>query len=849
MGPRLVSRSATDGPSSSISSACPPSSSISASTASSLQHANSRISAHSNSHHPDRSSTTLHPTVSLSRVSPNLSLTVRRYWKKLNERDSSGKQSPVARAFAAFKMGLYFKVFITLVLVLRFASHSSQRAYPTSSVLPEHHFADIAANPVSPPVRLIVLTQSGYSHILPKLLQSFSNADFEHDTVSLDVWVFASSACNYFPLPLYPLAVAIFGPPRFDHSITPIFDDLVWPHGPKTLVAIRSEPDWTQLWRSSRATINETLIFADATLARKVSPYFYGWLKRARAAIRQGRIANAAVFSFDAVSVPDDVPTTDSAVILEQFFPSTAVFAPSQDVWITFQKWYALSTRFWFARPSLPRHLALGGYSFLDFMRVHPTRAWLSQFLAEYGEYVIYPVIHGNLTLVSRSYGTTAGDIAGTGLATSVHLDRLAEFDENLLDGNMLHDFTTPEHPVLVKANGSVTTVDALLPVQSMGILGRRRRVTINDIVPADVVWKYHDLLARISEFARSRGSESISLTIVTAAFVETTISWLCNVVTLDIVPAALVMIASEDKVARELIDFLSQHPRLKQGTLVISMHGASAATDKDPEAPLDFGTSMYWLLMLQRTILLRDLLYRDLTILLFETDQVWLSDPMPYIYHELRRVRTSDWDVEDYRIPDIVGTMDTRDQVAGNFIYFRPTVGTRHLMSMVVDRFMKSYRSSRSSRAARRNRFHYIANDQSILTTLVMQRDWVHARAHPKVKTTILNRELFVDGQWFNDFEDEKGQRRSRRKFYTSESSLYPVIVNNNFVVGVNTKMARAKRFGFWFVRKALGSQTSAKWQCDEAAVLNAARSGSSKERREEPVVELGRDDRIKQI
>lgn len=767
---------------------------------------------------------------------------MRRYWKKLNERDSSGKRSRISQAFAAFKMGLYFKVFITLILVLRFVSHSSQRAYPSSSVLPEDHFLALSANPISPSVRIVVLTQSGYSEPLPRLLKSLADADYDRDTVAIDIWMFASSACNYVPLPLYPLAMAIFGPPRFDHSIPPVFDALVWPHGPKRLVAVRTEPDLAHTWQSNRGTANETLIFVDATLARMLSPSFYIWLKRVRSAIRRGMIANAAVYSLDAITVPEGVPATDSAVVLEQFFPANAAFSPSQDVWITFQKWYSLATRSWFAAPSLPRHLALGGYSYLEFLRMHPVRAWFAQFLATYSERVVYPVLHANRTLVLRDYGTTAGTMAGSGRVNSVHLDLLGEFDENLMEDGSLNDIAVPERPMLVKANGSVLMIDEPLAMVSDQTSRRTRRATIGDIVSADVVWKYHDVLRRIGDFARSRGSESISFTMVTAAFVETTFSWLCNVASLDIVPAAIVMIASEDKVARELIGFLSQHPRLKQGSLVISMHGAIVATDDDPSAPLHFGTSAYWLLMLQRTFLLRDLLDRGLAILQFETDQIWLSDPIPYIRHELRPRRETDGKIEDFRIPDIVATINTLNEVPGNFMYLRPTVGTRHLFSVIVDRFLMSYQSSRSSRAARRNRYHYIANDQSIMTTLVTGRDWVYARRYPKVKAITLNSDLFVCGQWFADFENENGSVVKQRKHYTSESSLYPVVVNNNFLVGVKAKMERAKRFGFWFVLKDYGADNHVEWRCDEAAVRKAARSGSAKELRDSPVVELGR-------
>lgn len=763
---------------------------------------------------------------------------LRRYWKKLNAKDSSGKRSRLGQMFAAFKMGLYFKVFITLVLILRFASQSSQRAYPASSISRDDHFFAVASTPVSPSLRIIVMTQAGYTKNIRGLLQSLAKADYDRDTVSLDVWMFATSTCNYAPLPIYPLAMAIFGPPRFDHSIPPLVHSVQWGHGEKTLVAMRSEPDWTKVWESNRGTANETLLFIDGTAAQSVSPAFYLWLKRARLAVDRGMIANAGVFSLDAVNIPDGVPASDRAVLLEQFFPASAAFSPTQDAWITFLKWYALRTRRWLARPVLGTDLPVGGYSRIEWLRVQPTRTWFTQFLGLYKERVVHPILGENQTLVLRSPGSTGPRVAGTGGDAVVRLNRLSELDANQFRGS-LKDVTVPERPVLMKPNGTVTTPDSPFGLTVGKIPGKTRGAVIEDLVHGEAAAKYRDVIRRIGEFARSRGSHSISITLTTGSFVDTTMSWLCNVALLDIAPPAIVIVASDDKVAKDLTSFIGQHPRLEQGSLVISMHGAvkAVANTLSPEKALHFGSSEYWMLMLQRTFLLRDSLEHGVSILHFETDQMWLSDPMPYVRHELMYSKASDSAVEDFRVPDMVATINTRKEVAGNFFYLRPSVSTRHLLSTVVDRFFVSYKASLRMREVKDKAYHYIANDQSLLTTLVLEHDWVYAHNFPTVKYSVLNDQLFVDGTWFLDFEDENGRRVKKRNHYKSELSLYPVVLNNNFLIGVEAKARRAQRFGFWFIKK-----TDEGPQCDAEAVQRAARSGSSKEQREAPVVELGR-------
>lgn len=736
----------------------------------------------------------------------------------------------IARSFTAFKMGLYFKVLITAILILRFAHHSSQRTLPIDSLTPEQHFYALSSAPVSPSMRIVVVTQSGHAENVAGLLKSLSNADFDRDTVALDVWMFFSSTCDYLPLPLYPLGMAVFGLPRFDHSIAPAVHDVKWVHGEKTLVAQRSRQDWSRLWESSRGTANESLLFIDAALTTSVSPAFYIWLKKARLATDRGMVASAGVVSLDALSIPDSVPNSDHAVLSEQFFPSTSVFSPTQDVWHTFLRWHAMKRRRWLRRPSLSTYLSLGGYDRLDALRVDPAKAWFSQFLDEYKERVVYPVLPENHTLILRRAGTTGRNVPGTGGNGVVRIHENAEAESSLLEGS-LSDIALPERPVLVKPHGEVSTPDAPYGLVEGKIPGKERGANIEDLVDKHAASKYKDVLRRIADFARSRGSESISFTLSTGAFLDTTISWLCNVIALDIAPPAIVIVASDDRVEEQLNDFISQHKRIEQGSLVISMQGAvkAVAYASSPDAALHFGSSEYWMLMLQRTFLIRDLLLHGLSVLLFETDQIWLGDPLPFIRHELHHPSISSTakrssDDNGSGSPDMVVTLTTTKEIPGNFFYLRSSLGTRLILSTIVDRFFVSYQRSLKTKAAKEKRFHYIANDQSLLTDLVLGNDWRFARRFPRVRYSVLNDQLFVDGTWFLDFEDENGAKVTKRKHYTSETSLYPVVLNNNFLIGVDAKMKRAQRFGFWFMKK---NPTDLSPICDEPAIKKATNFG----------------------
>lgn len=717
-------------------------------------------------HPPDKSSSAgsfLHASPSQvhdpSRMAPPLSVQLRRYWKKLNETDSTGKRSRFAQAFAAFKMGLYFKLFITSILLVRIASHSSQRAFPSSARLPDDHFRLLSSSPhlthrgtgATSRVRIVVITQTGYSDRLHSLLKSLGEADYDHDAAALDVWMFSSSACNYLPLPLYPLAVALFGPPRFDHSIPRVVHHLQWPHGPKTLVATRTEPNVAHAWQSNRATRNETLIFFDAANVQSVSPHFYTWLKAARTSLDRSHLTGASVLSLDAIPLADGVPSGDNAVLVDAFFPATGAFSPTPDVWVTFQKWFALRTRSWFARPKLPGVLFhVGGYSLLEAMRMYPTHAWFAQFLSEYRERVVHPVLPDRRTLLLRAHGTTAGAIPGSGRRPNfiprslLHLDRRAEQDANLLFTPSTASTTyvgtvvntamhIPARPVVVNPNLSVTSIaedDASMDHSRDHDLEHDHELTL--FGSSDAIAKYRSTRAVVGGFARARGTASVSMMLVTTETMPLAHSWLCNVAALGITPPALVLVAADDSVAKMLSAFVSRHARVRHDALVVSMRGAlrPLASEADRRAiatavaPHDRERARNvlavlkrdpdWRLMLLRCLLLRDLLGDGLAVLQLDPAQVWFDDPMPYFDH----LFTPPWSasssssstasssstsgttdavirpddsaaglVDDARDPDAVMAAGSDDELSPGLMMVRPTVGTRHLFARVVDR------------------------------------------------------------------------------------------------------------------------------------------------------------------
>eukprot|EP00173_Palmaria_palmata_P005068 Plantae.Rhodophyta-Palmaria_palmata.ctg8184.p1 GENE.Plantae.Rhodophyta-Palmaria_palmata.ctg8184~~Plantae.Rhodophyta-Palmaria_palmata.ctg8184.p1 ORF type:complete len:233 (-),score=29.15 Plantae.Rhodophyta-Palmaria_palmata.ctg8184:654-1352(-) len=200
---------------------------------------------------------------------------------------------------------------------------------------------------------------------------------------------------------------------------------------------------------------------------------------------------------------------------------------------------------------------------------------------------------------------------------------------------------------------------------------------------------------------------------------------------------------------------------------------------------------------MLERTALLRDVLDAGVGVLHFETDQIWFGSPMEAIDSA---VVDGDELIGQAHVPDMVITINTRGEASGNFFLLRPTLATRHLWSVVTEEFFHSYRKSLKSKEAKRGQWHYIQNDQSLFTRYGLGQEEWYVDTFPVARYAVLNKQRFVDGTWYLDFEDNKGAKVTRRVHYTSPESLEPVVLNNNFMIGVDGKKKRAQRFSHWF-------------------------------------------------
>lgn len=254
-----------------------------------------------------------------------------------------------------------------------------------------------------------------------------------------------------------------------------------------------------------------------------------------------------------------------------------------------------------------------------------------------------------------------------------------------------------------------------------------------------------------------------ISFTIVNKIFLETARSWFCNVQVAGFKPKGLLWAVTDKETETEL-------NKVEGGKAVLLDE-----VEGGKETGHEFGNPGYWKLMLERTALITDVLRNGIAVFAFETDATWLKDPQPYIDELVSQEA------------DIVGTINTRKEVSGNFFYLRPTLATRKLWDEITTEFEKAYKKSQFERK-KSNSFTYIENDQSLLTKLVLRNQtW---RSSYPLSFLTLDMELFTDGRWY---KPEQG-------FYTAERARNPVLINNNFIIGVGEKKKRAIEWGHWF-------------------------------------------------
>lgn len=234
-----------------------------------------------------------------------------------------------------------------------------------------------------------------------------------------------------------------------------------------------------------------------------------------------------------------------------------------------------------------------------------------------------------------------------------------------------------------------------------------------------------------------------------------------------------VVMLSVANLAAKELLsNFLAHQRKLKidyesaslmitDGSLVIDSDykGLIVPMDKFGSGHLDYGTIDYQRMILYRTLVVNILLQNGLSVLLVDIDSVWLEDPLQYILTPSS---------------DISGQVDAPEFLCCGLLYLNATsLNVRYLWNDVYERVTGElenqvmYGTSASS-----------LTEQIILNQLIQNR-W------KSLNIRFLSQEKFPSG----------------RDYFERKRDCRPVIVHNNYLVGIAAKIDRFKQESLWLL------------------------------------------------
>lgn len=518
-----------------------------------------------------------------------------------------------------------------------------------------------------------------------------------------------------------------------------------WPHGRLSIVNGTIGSPFERIvfaWTPDTDTAfgeADSVVLIDASRTSSLPPQWYQYLisARNRYALRPdvAAVSIKPVIPYSMGSVPIPANEQDPSVFLYAAAPYVGVLLPASNmVWRSFQRWLIAQRADWFLWPDIsamknrtdPIWKGFSGNARADWT------LWFSRFCSMHRLYTVFPTSDAPTPLPSLPLpsGTEGNENPGASGVVKYSYNAILRLG---IDGQP----ATNEEYLSATSSHKSFSIDP-------------------------------DNIERIVQLGMKHGG-SVSMTVINEAFIETAHSWLCNVDSAGIRPPGVVWITIDDEAYNNLKDI--PHSYALQ---LLELQGGNA------HAGTSYGSPGYWRLMVERTILIRDILERGIAVFAFETDQVWLRDPIPFVN---RLARGGDE-------VDIVGTLDTRHEIGGNFLYLRPTLATRRLWRLVALKFNREYYAKRLQNRTKKTR-RYIENDQSILSKLVLYDHSFRSR-HPIVFRT-LDTQLFVDGRWYSS---------KKALYYSSPQSKSPIMINNNFLIGIQRKKIRLMRHGHWFIR-----------------------------------------------
>jgi hypothetical protein len=262
-------------------------------------------------------------------------------------------------------------------------------------------------------------------------------------------------------------------------------------------------------------------------------------------------------------------------------------------------------------------------------------------------------------------------------------------------------------------------------------------------------------LLVKDAAVTLSQQHGYVFLLFFNSGYVVMVKSWVCNVrlVDYDVLERTL-FVASDETAAIELSHFA---PELNLVTCPENTESSSSA--------LEYGTYTYFALTLQRLYLEDFLLKSGANIFVIEADASWFA----------RITEHMDELINDNAIVSADDRGSRKPLISAGFMYLH--YSTYDFFHRFVEKYARNLAKYRTE-ATRIDKKD--PGEQHLLTSL-LRKSWT--------RTVVwLDECLFARGEWYLS---EEYRRRCPR----------PIVVQNNYVSGINNKLIRARQWGHWFL------------------------------------------------
>ncbi|KAL3857726.1 hypothetical protein ACJMK2_012376 [Sinanodonta woodiana] len=246
-----------------------------------------------------------------------------------------------------------------------------------------------------------------------------------------------------------------------------------------------------------------------------------------------------------------------------------------------------------------------------------------------------------------------------------------------------------------------------------------------------------------------------VLITMINDVYLPFTYSWLCNTKDMNIHKS--VIIITTDKTSKENLN------KFWPEVNVVALDLEEMKGDQV------YSRAGYIRLMIRRTELLLTLLNAGVEMFLFEVDCLWLTNVIPTLQAH------SGYDLL------VNPVAERKNTYAGGFLYMWPTKNTVELWKELTKRMLNL--GDRIKKFPGNKYVVESENDQMYFSALITEK-------YADIKFKVLPLTDYADGKWYSLPDKERMASR-------------PLVINNNWVEGNAKKIARAKKWGHWFIKE----------------------------------------------